>query len=213
LALTATHPDAAHDLEARRLQTLLERLRADSASGGFGYEQLRRRLILFFRQREPIDAETLADEALDRLARRLDEGVQINHPAPYAFGIAKMMLFEANARRLRQEARFDEPENSPAMIDDDDVIDPALVLALRTCLRSMGRRGSELMLAYYRDDDARRIKTRRNLAEKLGVTVNTLRNRVLRLRTALEACVRGRMTPGATEKHDGFAQNDTPDDD
>jgi DNA-directed RNA polymerase specialized sigma24 family protein len=213
LALTAKTADAAHDLEARRLQTLLERLRADSASGGFGYEQLRRRLILFFRQREPIDAETLADEALDRLARRLDEGVQINHPAPYAFGIAKLMLFEANARRLRQEARFDEPENQPAMIEDDDAIDPALVRALRICLRSMDRRGSELMLAYYRDDDARRIKTRRNLAEKLGVTVNTLRNRVLRLRAALETCVRARMTPGATEKHDGFAQNDTSDDD
>jgi DNA-directed RNA polymerase specialized sigma24 family protein len=213
LALTATHADAAHDLEARRLQTLLERLCADSASGGFGYEQLRRRLILFFRQREPIDAETLADEALDRLARRLDEGVQINHPAPYAFGIAKLMLFEANARRLRQEARFDEPENQPAMIEDDDAIDPALVRALRICLRSMGRRGSELMLAYYRDDDARRIKTRRNLAEKLGITINTLRNRALRLRAALETCVRARMTPGATEKHDGFAQNDTSDDD
>jgi DNA-directed RNA polymerase specialized sigma24 family protein len=213
LALTATHADAALDLEARRLQTLLERLRADSASGGFGYEQLRRRLILFFRQREPVDAETLADEALDRLARRLDEGVQINHPSPYAFGIAKLMLFEANARRLRQEARFDEPENPPAMIEDDDAIDPALVRALRTCLRSMGRRGSELMLAYYRDDDARRIKTRRNLAEKLGITINTLRNRALRLRAALETCVRARMASGLSEKHDGSAQNDTPDDD
>lgn len=211
--MTAQRADTAHALEARRLQTLLERLRADSASGGFGYEQLRRRLILFFRQREPIDAETLADEALDRLARRLDEGVQINHPAPYAFGIAKLMLFEANARRQRQEARVDEPETTPAMIEDDDSIDPALVRALRTCLRSIGRRGSELMLAYYRDDDARRIKTRRNLAEKLGITVNTLRNRALRLREALETCVRGRMASGTREKNDGFAQSDTSDDD
>jgi DNA-directed RNA polymerase specialized sigma24 family protein len=205
--------DTTPELEARRLQTLLERLRADSASGGFGYEQLRRRLILFFRQREPIEAETLADDALDRLARRLDEGVPINNPASYAFGIAKLMLFEANARRLRQEARVDEPETRPAMIEDDDAIDPALARALRTCLRSMGRRGSELMLAYYRDDDARRIKTRRNLAEKLGITLNTLRNRALRLRASLETCVRARMASGAREKHDGSAQSDTPDDD
>ena len=210
--MTVKHADAAHDIEARRLQILLERLRADSASGGFGYEQLRRRLILFFRQREPVDAETLADEALDRLARRLDEGVPINNPAHYAFGIAKLMLFEANARRLRQEARVDEPETELVIIEDD-AIDPALVRALRTCLRSIGRRGSELMLAYYRDDDARRIRTRRNLAEKLGITVNTLRNRALRLREALETCVRARIASGTREKHDGSAQNDTPDDD
>ncbi len=210
--MTVKRADAAHHLEARRLQALLERLRADSASGGFGYEQLRRRLILFFRQREPVDAETLADEALDRLARRLDEGVPINNPAPYAFGIAKLMLFEANARRLRQEVRVDEPETKPAMIEDD-AIDPALVRALRICLRSIGRRGSELMLAYYRDDDARRIRTRRNMAEKLGISVNTLRNRALRLRAALETCVRARMTSGTSEKHDGSAQSDTPDDD
>ena len=139
--------------------------------------------------------------------------MQIDNPAPYAFGIAKLMLFEANARRLRQESRVDAPETQPAMIEDDDAIDPALVRALRTCLRSIGRSGSELMLAYYRDDDARRIKTRRNLAEKLGVTVNTLRNRALSLRAALEACVRARMASGTTGKYDESAQSDTPDDD
>ncbi|HEX6833503.1 MAG TPA: hypothetical protein VF132_08215 [Rudaea sp.] len=205
---------ASEELAARRFNALLERLRADGAAGGFSYEQLRRRLILFFRQREPVDAETLADEALDRLARRLDEQVAIDNPALYAFGIAKLMLFEAHARRLRHDAiRSDVP--APAAMDpsENDETDPALLAALRACLKTIGPRGCDLIFTYYRDDDARRIKTRRELAAQLGITLNTLRNRALRLRTALETCVRERLRGRTRDADDGFAQTDTSDDD
>ncbi|MBS0583340.1 MAG: hypothetical protein JSS42_09600 [Proteobacteria bacterium] len=182
------------DLARRRLHGLIERLRADAADGGFDYEQLRRRLVLFFRQHEPVDAESLADDALDRLARRLDEGTAIDNAALYVFGIAKLMRFEAHERRTRREAARQEAIAAvETEADESDATDPLLLAALRACLRGFGARSTELMFAYYRDDDARRIATRRDLAASLGVSINALRNRALRLREALEACVRRRV--------------------
>ena len=197
------------DVAKRRLHGLVERLRADATAGGFDYEQLRRRLVLFFRQHEPVDAEALADDALDRLARRLDEGTAVDNAGLYAFGIAKLMLFEAHERRMRQEAARQE---AFAAVEDEpeEETDPALLAALRACLRESGVRSTALMLAYYRDDDARRIVTRRDLAAGLGVSLNALRNRALRLREALEACVR-RRAPGATRaaRRDGIERTGT----
>ncbi len=192
------------ELARRRLHGLVERLHADAASGGFDYEQLRRRLVLFFRQHEPVDAEALADDALDRLARRLDEGTDIDNAGLYAFGIAKLMLFEAHERRTRREAARQEVL-AEAEGEEKEEADPVLLAALRACLRELGARSAELMLAYYRDDDARRIATRRDLAAALGVSLNALRNRALRLRAALETCVR-RREPGAVRdaRRDGI---------
>ena len=213
-ASTASNADEG-DLARRRLHGLIERLRADAAGAGFDYEQLRRRLILFFRQHEPVDAESLADDALDRLARRLDEGTAVDNTALYAFGIAKMMLFEVHERRTRREAAR---QDAIATFEDDageaEATDPLLLAALLACLREFGTRSTELMLAYYRDDDARRIATRRDLAARLGVSINALRNRALRLREALEACVR-RRTQGAAQgrRRDGIGRTGTLDHD
>ncbi len=202
-APTATGEDG--NLARRRLHELIKRLHADADAGGFDYEQLRRRLILFFRQHEPVDAESLADEALDRLARRLDEGIPIENTGLYAFGIAKLMRFEANERRTRREAARQEAIAAiGGEAADPDETDPALLAALRACLRQFGPHSTNLMLTYYRDDDARRIATRRDLAAKLGVSINALRNRALRLRETLEACVRRRVGPARDLRRDGI---------
>lgn len=193
------------NLARRRLHGLIKRLHADADAGGFDYEQLRRRLILFFRQHEPVDAESLADEALDRLARRLDEGTAIENAGLYAFGIAKLMQFEANERRARREAARQEAIAAIDFeADEPDESDPVMLAALRACLREFGPHSSDLMLTYYRDDDARRIATRRDLAAKLGVSINALRNRALRLRETLETCVRRRVGTARDLRRDGI---------
>jgi len=202
-ASTAAGDDG--NLARRRLHGLITRLHADADAGGFDYEQLRRRLILFFRQHEPVDAESLADEALDRLARRLDEGTLIESTGLYAFGIAKMMQFEANERRMRRDAARQEAIAAlDGEADEPEQTDPLLLAALRACLREFGPHSSELLLTYYRDDDARRIATRRDLAARLGVSINALRNRALRFREALETCVRRRVGASRGMRRDGI---------
>jgi hypothetical protein len=52
----------------------------------------------------------------------------------------------------------------------------------------------ELIREYYRGDQRERIANRRALSAKLGLTQNALSIRACRIRSALEACVRRRLS-------------------
>ncbi len=186
---------------------LLARLAADGGDEGDAaahYERLRARLIALFRLHVPHEAEALADEALERLARRLSEGVVVAHLASYLHGIARLVLLEARSRPLQRRASDAELERLPApdAIHDaeEEEFDPATRKALRACFAKLGTEASKLILAYYEfgadgmgDTGAGRIRRRQQLAERLGLSLNALRNRALRVREALEACVRARL--------------------
>ena len=64
---------------AESFDLLLQRL-GQGGEGALGYERLRNRLVAFFRLRFPAQAEALADDVLDRLARRLAEGTVVDSP-------------------------------------------------------------------------------------------------------------------------------------
>ena len=193
---SAPAPDALH--------SLLSRLAQDGQDGVAAYEQLRRRLIAFFRLRFPVRADALADIALDRLARRLHEGTAIDHLAPYALGIARHVALETQAREQRERLAANELASGLAPGTGEDVEtdpDPALA-ALVECLRALGAQASDLILQYYaKDGGAARIAHRQALARALGLTENALRNRALRLRGGLERCVSARLS--ATLRTDG----------
>lgn len=183
---------------------LLRRLRADvdgaEPAGPRGeavaYEALRRRLIQFFRLHVPPEAEDLADTVLDRLARRVHEGTEVASVPSYALGIARMVLHEAHARAARRRLAEDDPALAPP--DDDPAEAAALektLASLAACLDGAGAAARQLILTYYGDDGAGRIATRQRLAAECGISLNALRNRALRLREALEDCVRSRTNP------------------
>ena len=178
------------------LATLLARLRADGEREGVAYERLRARLIAFFRLHEPSDAEALADLALDRLARRLQEGVAVDNVRLYALGIARLVVQERRARAIRQRRAEHDPTLQP---NDDSAAETRRVeatsIALGACLQQVGDSATALILAYYGADGAARIRARSALAASLGVSLNALRNRALRLRDTLERCVRERLPP------------------
>ena len=60
---------------------LLARLSADGGDAQ-AYEALRRRLIQFFKLHVPAEADDLADVVLDRLARRIHEGIDVEAIRP-----------------------------------------------------------------------------------------------------------------------------------
>jgi DNA-directed RNA polymerase specialized sigma24 family protein len=75
-------------------EKLLRGLDPDRSAAGDKYENLRRKLARFFAWEGCEFGEDLADEALNRLARKLDEGEQIGGMERYAFGVARLMLKE-----------------------------------------------------------------------------------------------------------------------
>ena len=171
---------------------LLLRLGADGEPAAPVYERLRLRLIAMFRLHLPIEAEALADDSLERLAKRLHEGVTVEHVSAYLHGIARLVLLEARNRPLARRAAAGELDRLRAP-EPDEVDDLEAHAALRGCLNKIGEESSRLILAYYADDEAGRIHVRQRLAASLGLNLNALRNRALRLRAALETCVRERL--------------------
>jgi len=175
--------------------TLLARLSADGGDAQ-AYEALRRRLIQFFKLHVPAEADDLADVVLDRLARRIHEGIDVASVPSYALGIARMVLHEARAKSARRHLAEVDPTLAPDEGSADDARDLESVLAaLRACLDVAGTTARGLILAYYGGDGALRIATRKHLADQHGISLNALRNRALRLRDALEECVRKRTDP------------------
>ena len=174
---------------------LLQRLGGDGAEGP-AYETLRGRLIRFFRIYAPAEADELADVTLDRLARKIHEGTEVVNVPLYALGIARMVLHETRARGARRRVL----EADPTLIPDEDdapaaaEVESALA-ALSECLDAAGGEARTLILDYYGADGAERIATRQRLAGARGISLNALRNRALRLREALEDCVRARLGP------------------
>jgi DNA-directed RNA polymerase specialized sigma24 family protein len=174
---------------------LLRRLGRDGTEGP-AYETLRRRLIRFFRVYAPGEADELADVSLDRLARKIHEGTEVVNVPLYALGIARMVLHEARARGARRR----NAEADPTLVPDEQDAQAtgeleAALAALSACLDAAGAEPRALILDYYGADGAERIATRQRLAGERGISINALRNRALRLREALEDCVRRRLGP------------------
>ncbi len=165
------------------LGRLLDRLRAAGEDAGQAYESLRRLVSRYFEVRGRPDADVLADEVLDRLARRLDQGTDVEDLGAYARGIARLVLLEAERRP--RPASIDVEPPAPEPVHDDEAVHRCLT----TCLARLDPEARQQVLAYYTADGRARIDGRRRLAEHLGVSPTALRLRMLRLRVQLEHCI------------------------
>jgi DNA-directed RNA polymerase specialized sigma24 family protein len=64
---------------------------------------------------------------------------------------------------------------------------------LERCLQDLSAEHRELIAAYYQGETSVKISNRKELAVRLGIPMNALRIRALRIRERLEACVVGCM--------------------
>jgi DNA-directed RNA polymerase specialized sigma24 family protein len=206
LALNAGLASSNSNALRKRFDALLTRL-AVQGDAPLSYEKLRRRLVLYFEVHAPVEAEAACDDVIDRLARRIEEGIPIDNVALYALGIARNVLYELHARQARDRAAAVEIAiDAETPIDDPDDGEEKLA-ALHACLERLGEAGARLILAYYDGEGSERIRVRRALAERMQLGINALRNRALRLRETLESCLRLRL--GTPPERDGTANRTT----
>jgi DNA-directed RNA polymerase specialized sigma24 family protein len=180
--------DDTRSITARSLARLLARLHPDVEQAGLEYERLRRALVKFFDWRGTAEPEECADDAIDRLARKLDETV-IDDLRSYAWGIARMVLLER--RRTPAPSSLDGDAAAarlPAAPPPDD--SGRLHQCFDLCLNEIPEEGRSVVLRYYEGERSAKISNRRRLATELGLSENALRSRVQRLRDRLEQCVR-----------------------
>jgi DNA-directed RNA polymerase specialized sigma24 family protein len=168
-------------------------------SHGETYLEMRRRLVSYFDRRDRTAADELADETLNRVGRTLERAgvIAINPPARYCYVVARFVLLE-NIRRERRHVAFDEPRIRPALqtsvtalIERDDgfAVREQRLERLECCLRTLRPDQRELVIEYYRGARRQRIDRRRDLAKRLGITMNALSIRICRIRDALVTCV------------------------
>lgn len=180
-------------LSERGLELLRAQLGSDPTLAATEFERLRRTLTRFFEWRGVAWPDEQVDEVVDRVVRKLAEGLALQDLFAFALGIARLVLLEAARRRpppvgLGAAGTLAAPR---APVEDDDPA-AARKRGLEECLGELPSAARELLLAYYTARGREKIERRQRLAAELALSESALRNRVQRLRDRLEACVRER---------------------
>lgn len=175
---------------------LLDWLDQGAASDGESYLEIHRRLVRYFDRRGCVVPHDLADETLNRVARRLSEAPSSIDapPAAYCYVVAKFVFLESLREARPEQERPDLRTGSGAAAavvetraDDDR---GRLLACLERCLDTLASGDRGLILEYYRGETRAKIEQRRTLAQRLGLTANAVALRACRIRNRLEACVR-----------------------
>src|SRR5215212_3434614 len=157
-------------LTKESFDALLAWLDTNPDSAAVKYEKIRTRLIKMFVCRGCLEPEDLADETIDRVARRLTdiESTYVGEPVRYFYGVAHKVQLES----LRPKPVLPPPE-----VDDDDK-DEREYECLQQCMGKLSVEHRELVLQYYQEERGAKIDNRKHLADQLGIAVNALRIRV-----------------------------------
>jgi DNA-directed RNA polymerase specialized sigma24 family protein len=180
-------------------ERLLDWLDDGTESNGETYLEMRRRLVSYFDRRGRLSADELADETLNRIGRTLEKDgvITTTPPARYCYVVAKYVLLE-DIRRERRHVPLDDARGGSVTErrvmtrpepDDGLTIREQRLECLDCCLQSLKPEQRELVVEYYRDTKRQKIDRRRELAARLGISMNALGIRAWRIRSALESCV------------------------
>jgi DNA-directed RNA polymerase specialized sigma24 family protein len=155
---------------------------------GAHYEQLRSKLIFFFSRRSMLFPEDLADEVLDRLAQRVSDGTQIASIPGFALGIARHVAQEQSAGKNCLQTMGDDfwdnvPAYSATQSNEEEIA------CMERCLKMLPSAERQILKAYYLSSSDNLMQARKSLAERIGISPNTLRQRVFLARQSLRACM------------------------
>jgi DNA-directed RNA polymerase specialized sigma24 family protein len=169
-------------LSPEAFDRLLAMLHPEREQAAEAYTRLQNRIAGLLQWWGGVDPEGLADECLDRVARKLQEGAAI---APGSFGayvrgVARMVFYESTRRERHDpldEVASDRPENG----DPNEAERERCLASLDRCLDGLAASDRALVLRYYVD---------------LGISATALRIRAHRLRARLEGCVQAHLARG-----------------
>ena len=146
------------------------------------YEEIRRRLIKIFACRGCPEAEDLADETINRVIGKAQELIDsyIGDPARYFCGVARKVYLEY-VRKPPPALHVPPPDPPQEKEREYECLD--------ACLGQLPDETRRLILEYYQDKKRAKIDHRKEMADRLGIALNTLRIRMHRTRTKLQSCV------------------------
>lgn len=169
---------------------LLASLDDDREQAGKKYERIRVKLVKYFEWRGAVFPDAEADETINRVARRIEEGQEVQNLNAYFYGVARLIFIESLKAREREQVIIEhEPVVVLPAIEDHSEAE-ARRACLSRCLQRLPDESRDLIIDYYREEKGKKIENRKGLASRLGIPLNALRIRAHRIRASLEACVR-----------------------
>lgn len=171
-------------------ENLLRWLSADRQQAGKLYEDIRQGLIRYFRFRGCAEEDVLADETINRVARKaLNLTTGEVETITIFYGFAKNIYLEYRTRR-RKEMEFNPTLNYRKFnyYSDFDIEDERHD-CLESCLRELPETDSNLIIRYYSEDKTAKIELRQKIAEELELNAGALHTRVYRIRHNLRECI------------------------
>lgn len=170
------------ELNQESFESLLRWLNSDREQAGKRYEDIRARLIKIFGSRGCAEPEALADETINRVAKRVEEisKTYSGDQALYFYGVANKIYME----QLRKQKPI---ERLPPVPDMDDYEEE--YVCLEGCIGHLPARSRDLVLQYYEHEPQDKIVQHQRLAERLGIGLNALRIRAHRARLTLRKCI------------------------
>src|SRR5689334_23655192 len=150
------------ELTSQAFIRLLERLGDNEEQSAQKYEELRYTLIRSFEWRGAPFPEEHADETFNRLARKLEEGVEIRNINDYTYTVARLVWLEAIKGGDKRRASLEEIQHEPIALDRSrEVAEREASLAcLDDCLDALPGEGRDLIMEYYIDEKLGRIDRR-----------------------------------------------------
>jgi DNA-directed RNA polymerase specialized sigma24 family protein len=174
---------------------LLDWLDEGTDSGGQRYLEMQRRLTLYFDRKDCQSPDDLADDVLNRIARRLEEEGTITTDAPphYCYIVARFVFLEY--LRGPQIVGFEGRSVERPAVSPQDALEEVREKELRSeclerCVKRLEPQHRALIVDYYSGQQRAKIDNRRAMAARLGITPNALSIRACRIRERIEACVR-----------------------
>jgi DNA-directed RNA polymerase specialized sigma24 family protein len=173
-------------LTSERLRAFLDWLSSCAANRDEAYECARRRLAIFFAGRKCLDPETLADQTLDCAMRKLSDIPTEANPMAYLIGVAKN-IYRDELRAAQKVEAFRSAQAVLPVRPESEM--ESRHNCLEKCLAELPADDRTLVLNYYSESKQAKIDRRKQLADRYGLNLNALRNRVFRLNQRLALCV------------------------
>jgi RNA polymerase sigma factor (sigma-70 family) len=154
------------------------------------YVQLRQDLAKLFMWGRCTDPEGMTDQTFDRVAKKVHEVRQSyqGDPRLYFRAVANNLIKE-NFKRIKTQVSLDDVELPAEQTIETAEETADIEECLQSCLRKLDNEKRKLILAYYAKEKQAKIDYRHELAQRFGISVETLRVRAFRIRASIEGCI------------------------
>jgi len=180
-------------LTKEAFERLLDSLDANRERAGEKYENVRRKLIEFFEARGSNSPADHADQTINRVAKRLEEGEGVKDISAYSYGVARLLLKETLRGRGKEPLTLDLAP-APLIVTDENEderrhLEEARLKCFEVCLSNLPAASRVLIIEYYREEKGIKIEQRKRQADALNMSLNALRLRACRIRAELGDCI------------------------